>query len=77
MSEKKMILRQRQSEPGAAYLELLEHPHGSTDLMVSRSVDVHALIEDYDGPRICIDLNAKGQPVGIEILYAEEDDSDD
>ena len=78
MSVKKIVLRQRDSEPGAAYVELQDHPHDANQVSIARSFDVHSLIENYHGPRICIDLNANGQPIGIEILYPdEEDDSDE
>lgn len=71
---KAIILRQYESESGAAYLELHDHPHVETPGLVKRSVDIHSLIGDYPGPRITIDFDGRGVPVGIEILYPSDED---
>ncbi len=77
MTKKQMRLRQRPEEPGAAYLELHDHPHVPTRGLSQRTVDVHELIEDFSGPRISIDFNSQGLPVGIEILYPIDEEEEE
>lgn len=72
--KKEMKLRQEESEPGAAYLELHAHPHVLTPGLVKRSIDIHLLVEGYNGPRLCLDLNEHGEPIGIEVVYSTGED---
>jgi hypothetical protein len=72
--DKKIVLRQDESEPGAAYVELHDHPHADRPSLVARSVDIHSLIENFSGPRICVDFNHHGVAVGIEIVYPTNED---
>ena len=76
INNKEMRLRQRAEEPGVAYLELHDHPHVLTRGLCKRTVDIHELIENYSGPRISIDFNSQGLPVGIEILYPMDDEKE-
>ncbi len=71
-----MRLRQYPGEEGAAYLELLDHPQNLTPGIVKRSVDIHGMIEGYVGPRLALHFDGEGFPVGLEILYASEDDEE-
>ncbi len=61
-----------------AYLELLDFPRESPSGCVKKTVRVHTLIPDFDGPGIGIDFDEQGLAIGIEILYslASEDDSE-
>ena len=76
-NHKEIRLRQRDSEQGVAYLELWDHPHSQAPVGIQRSVDIHTLIDNYNGPRICLDLNGNGVPVGIEIVYSIEEDDEE
>jgi hypothetical protein len=55
-----------------AYVELADHPHRSTHC-VKRTVRIHTLIEDYQGPGIGIDFDENNRAIGIEILYPYDD----
>lgn len=57
------------------YIELIDHPHALEDC-VSKSIRIHELIPDYDGPGIAIDFNKANRAIGIEILYSYEEDDD-
>jgi hypothetical protein len=56
------------------YVELADHPHESVFGCVRRSVNIHNLVEDYDGPAITIDFDEKNRAIGIEILYPYTDE---
>lgn len=56
-----------------AYLELVDHPHRPVRC-VHRTVRIHDLIDGYDGPTLAIDFDEHNRAIGIEILYAYEDD---
>lgn len=71
---KSLRLRQYPSNPCTAYLELLAFPEVATPGLVKRSINIHSLIEGYEGPGLCVDFDAQGVAVGIEILYPTEDD---
>lgn len=77
---KRIVLRQREAEPGVAYLELQAHPHSPSPAIVANSVFLHWLVEDYNGPGLIMQFNKKGEAIGIEILYPsgeeEEEDSE-
>jgi hypothetical protein len=76
-------------EDGAAYLELAAHPalmslRERPELpqdgpgSIARSIDIHGMIKGYNGPRLCLDLDSDGRPIGIEIVYSFRDfDPDD
>ncbi len=51
-------LRCYDESPHTAYLELPDHPEGLVPGIVKRTVDVHAIIADYHGPRLSIDFDA-------------------
>lgn len=75
MSTKKLMqLVQYDDEPGAAYLQLQDHPHVNLPGNVKRTVDVHNLIDNYNGPGLFIDFNEDGIAIGIEILYGSSDE---
>jgi len=60
----------------AAYLELKDHPHEVTFGLVKRAIDVHELITEYNGPRITLEFDEHDRPVGIEIIYPDEERND-
>jgi hypothetical protein len=70
---KVLRLRQHGDEPGTAYLELFDHPHELVCGIVAKTVSLHQLIKNYDGPAINLDFNSKGRAIGIEILYPSRD----
>jgi hypothetical protein len=75
--ERKYIkLRMYNGDHHQTYVELADHPHELTDC-VRRTVRVQNLIQDYDGPGIAIDFDESNRAIGIEILYAYEDDDDE
>jgi len=76
MSEKKFHLVQHEGCEGTAYLKLLDFPaeFSPGEITAANSIFIHDLIENYDGPSLCLDFNAAGRAIGIEILYPEEDD---
>lgn len=70
MNNKKIVLRQYPQSADTAYVELFDHPHSAeTGGIVDRTISVHEMIEDYNGPSLYLDLDRDGRPVGIEILY--------
>jgi hypothetical protein len=66
-------LRQYEDDPNSAYLELFDHPHKAARGIVAKTVSLHELIENYDGPAINLDFNNDGKAIGIEILYPSRD----
>jgi hypothetical protein len=56
-----------------AYLELRDHPHQLVEGNRARSVYLHELIDDYDGPRLRLDFDKHNQPIGLEIQYPLDD----
>lgn len=76
MKKKAFRLWTHEGEHGVAYLELLDFPHESSSGCVKRTVNVHNLIPDYDGPGIHIDFDEQGRAIGIEILYGSDPDDD-
>jgi hypothetical protein len=75
-AKKYVRLRTYEDDYHQSYVELVDHPHMLTHC-VHRTVRVHNLIEDYDGPGIAIDFDESGRAIGIEILYAYGGDGDD
>ena len=59
---------------GEAYVELRDFPHANPLGCVKKSIDIHNLIDNYYGPRLCLDFNEDGIAIGIEILYGGDDD---
>jgi hypothetical protein len=78
MNKKSRVqLKVNEGSDDVAYVELRDHPHQPTFGLVQRSVDIHQLIEGYLGPRISIEFDKMNRPIGIEIIYASEEDSED
>lgn len=80
MPKKYLHLKTYEEDLSAAYLELADHPHELVSGLVKRTVLVHQLIPDYDGPSLAIDFDVNGKAVGIEILYPHDEfygDSED
>lgn len=61
----------------AAYLELADHPHELVSGVVKKTIRIHNLIPDYDGPGIALDFNESGKAIGIEIIYSDDELYDD
>lgn len=72
MTNKKFHLQQH---PGAAYLKLPDYPEqlAPGEIAIANSVDIHSLIEDFDGPRLCLDFDQAGRLIGIEIVYSGDE----
>jgi hypothetical protein len=78
MRPKKFIrLRAYEGCDDTAYVELQDHPHELTSGIVARTINIHDLIEDYDGPSLVLEFNKANRPIGIEILYPSQDQDDD
>ena len=59
-----------------AYFELRDFPRDNPRGCVAKTVMLHQLIDDYDGPSLILDFDHVGRPIGIEVLYPS-DDADD
>lgn len=68
LGKKFLRLRCYDGDYHQTYLELADHPHELTSCVI-RTVRIHNLIENYDGPGIAIDFDKDNRAVGIEILY--------
>ncbi|WIY69024.1 DUF2283 domain-containing protein [Aquidulcibacter paucihalophilus] len=55
-------------DPSVGYLYLSNHPGAGTAGCVKSMVRVSALIPNYVGPDIRLDLNEAGEVIGIEVL---------
>jgi hypothetical protein len=75
--KKKLVLRSYENERDAAYLELADHPHQLTEGIIHKTVYVHELIPNYDGPELILGFNQAGRAIGLEILYPYEEFYDD
>lgn len=72
-----MRLRTHEGELGCAYLEFLDYPNDGTLPPIARTIDLHQLVDGFYGPRLALDLDKDGRPLGLEILYScEETDGD-
>ncbi|HEX4142841.1 MAG TPA: DUF2283 domain-containing protein [Pirellulales bacterium] len=76
-SDKYMCLRNYDGSPDTAYLELQDHPHETKYGIVARAVDIHGLIEGYDGPRLVLEFDKLNRPIGIEIIYPSRHEDDE
>ena len=76
MEKRKLRLRTYNDDHRTAYLELLDHPHQLVPGCAKRTVDIHNLIPDYEGPGLFIDFDEQGRAIGIEILYSLCSDDD-
>lgn len=72
-TKKYLVLRQYGTSHDTAYLELADHPH-VLGPCVHKTVRVHDLIDEYDGPGIGIDFDESNRAIGIEILYPGDPD---
>ena len=72
-ANKYVRLRSYDGDYHQTYIELPDHPHELASC-VRRTVRVHNLIQDYDGPSIAIDFDENNRAIGIEILYPYADD---
>jgi hypothetical protein len=77
MDSKSFRLRTHEGEDGAAYLELRDHPHVLGAVDIAQSIYIHSLIPNYHGPRMVLDLDKEGRPVGIEIVYFDEENEEE
>jgi hypothetical protein len=67
MSDRRHFRLKTYDFPGVAYLELLDHPVELVAGIVTRTVDVAYLIDNYVGPRIKINFDKENRPIGIGI----------
>jgi len=56
------------NDPSVGYLYLSNHPGPGSVGCVKGVVRVSALIPNYVGPEIHLDLNEAGEVIGIEVL---------
>jgi uncharacterized protein YuzE len=56
------------NDPSVGYLYLSNHPGAGVAGCVKGMVRVSALIPNYVGPEIHLDLNEAGEVIGIEVL---------
>ena len=78
MKPKKSIrLRAYEECHDTAYVELQDHPHELTGGIVARTINLHDLIDDYDGPNLVLEFNEFNRPIGIEILYPSQNQDDE
>ncbi|MEM7517907.1 MAG: DUF2283 domain-containing protein [Planctomycetota bacterium] len=68
-----MRLRTYSEDLSVAYLELADHPHRLASGIVKKTVELHLLIPNYQGPRLALDFNERGNPIGLEIIYPHEE----
>lgn len=57
-----------------AYFELRDFPRDNSRGCVARTLMLHQLIDDYDGPSLILDFDHSGRPIGIEVLYGSGED---
>ena len=75
MNEMKQIrLKTYDGDYHTSYVELADHPHDLIAGVVTKTVLIHNLIDDYVGPSIGIDFDKNGKAIGIEILYSYDDE---
>ena len=72
-TDRRVQLRDYGDDYHVSYLELADHPHQLESGIVARSVFLHQLISDYDGPGLILQFDAAGKAIGIEILYSYAD----
>ncbi|TWU14016.1 hypothetical protein CA54_28580 [Symmachiella macrocystis] len=73
MSNQRIKFSSGQDEARSAYVTLpdnLETP-GS----VSKTIGLHEIIDDYQGPLVYLDFDGDKRLVGIEILLSVDDDA--
>lgn len=63
----KIKLMVSKDDPEVAYLYLPDHPGKGKNANIVNQIRLYDLIENFKGPDIYIDINEKGQAVGIEI----------
>jgi hypothetical protein len=80
MTTKKYIrLCSYEGRNDTAYLELQDHPHELVPGIVARTLNIHELVDNYDGPRLTLEFDNENRPIGIEIIYPTQcqDDEDE
>lgn len=68
MANKLMELTISKEDPDVAYLSLPDHPEKGASDIVSRTLRVRDLIENYKGPDLYLDFDKDDCCIGIEIL---------
>jgi len=63
-----MRFEQSSEDPSVGYLYLSNHPGSRVAGSVKNVVSIGALIPNYVGPDIHLDLNEAGEVIGIEVL---------
>jgi hypothetical protein len=67
----KRYVRLRQASPGAAVVELFDHPHQLVPGIVAKSVELDGIIFENGGhvtPRIWLEFDKDSRPIAIEII---------
>jgi uncharacterized protein YuzE len=68
LKSKKIVLKVSRGDEGVAYLYLPKHPKELTPGIVSKTVAITDLIENYKGVSLYFDFDKDGEIIGIEIL---------
>ncbi len=69
MSDKNKIKFKKTNKKGTSgYLYLPSHPKKIVSGIVSKTISLTDLIENYSGKPIYLDFNERGELIGIEIL---------
>jgi hypothetical protein len=67
MPGEKIQVQMGQQDAGTAYIRL-PRPQGDESHPVVRTIGLHEIIENYEGPLVYLDFDEAQRLVGIEIL---------
>ena len=68
MAEKEIRVKMTNEHSDAAYIALPGHPEQLVQGVVSRTICLDDVINEFKGPRVNLDFNKDGVLIGIEIL---------
>jgi uncharacterized protein YuzE len=68
MLEKKIRVKMSSDYSDTAYISLPGDPKQPQYAIVSRTISLDDVLENFKGPRVNLDFNKDGQLIGIEIL---------
>ena len=65
---KKIILKLSDDGDQVGYLYLPKHPKKTIVGLVTKTIGIHEMINDYKGIPLYFDFNKEGELIGIEIV---------
>lgn len=68
MKKNKIYLKVSEDDSNTAYVYLPDHPREKKVNIVEKQIRLYDVIENYKGPDIYLDIDHKGNTIGIEIL---------